>query len=77
MFKKFGIEPKRKAEIVRYIRRAGLILVPVIGLFFVVGVLAWTYRRQVLPIEGDLVTPEIEPNEVEPDYEVGPEVTPA
>jgi hypothetical protein len=72
MFKKFGIEPKHKAEIVRYIRRAGLILVPVIGLFFVVGVLAWTYRRQLLPLRGEIVAPE-----VEPDYEVGTEVTPA
>jgi hypothetical protein len=71
MFKKFGIEPKREAEIIRYIRRAGLILVPVIGLFFVAGVLAWTYRRELLPLRKGIVTPE-----VEPDYEVGPEVTP-
>lgn len=72
MFKKFGIDPKHEAEIVRYIRRASLILVPVIGLLCLVGVLAWTYRRQLVPLRESLVTPEVDPN-----HEVGPEVTPA
>jgi hypothetical protein len=67
----FAIDPERKATIVRYVRRAGLFLVPVIGLFFFVALFAWTLRRQHAPVGEGVVTPE-----VEPDYEVGPEVTP-
>jgi len=69
----FPIDPARNAEILRIVRRAALIVIPVIGLFLFAGLLAWTVRRQLdTLIEGLAVD---EPTE-EPTYEVPVEVVP-
>lgn len=73
MLTKFTIDPERRSEILRILRRAALIVVPAIGLWLFVGLLAWSIRRQLDSLAEGLV---FEPA-AEPPHEVGAEVTPA
>jgi len=73
----FAIDPERKAEILRIVRRAALFLIPAIGLFVFAGLLAWTVRRQLDSLtEGLVVDEPTEEPTGEPTYEVPAEVAP-
>lgn len=73
MLTKFAIDPERREEILRMLRRAALIALPAIGLAIFAGLLAWTIRRQLDSLTEGLV---IEPNE-EPAFDAPQGVSPA
>jgi len=65
MLKTITIDPERRAEIAKLIGRAFLIVVPVIGIIAFVAFVVWSFRRQAVLPEGQIVgTTE------EPPYEV-------
>ncbi len=73
MLTKFAIDPERRAEILRIVRRAAVIVIPVVGFFLFAGLLAWTVRHQLNSLTEGLAVDE--PTD-EPTYEMPAEVVP-
>lgn len=72
MPKTFDIDPERRKEITRLLRRVAIILVPGIGLAILSMLFIWTVRKQLNALSEGLVIEPPADESYEPPTEVAP-----